>query len=168
VGGLTPDAATAAVRKAFARPLTLVAAKRRFRPVPVRLGAVAYVGGAVARARSAPPGTAGSLKVVVHAAKTRVYVRFLSRHVDRAAVDAQVTLRNLRPWITPDRPGQTIDEKRTLRIIVRALVKNRRGPLRLQLHRGAAAVRRATFGPVIVIRRGSHELCLYHGTRRWR
>jgi len=168
VGGLAPDAATSAVRKAFAKPLILVAGKRRFRPVPSRLGAVAYVQGAVARARSAPPDTAVPLKVVVHAAKTRAYIRFVSRHVDRAAVDAQVTLRNLRPWITPDRPGQTIDAKRTLRVVVRALVTNRRGPLRLRLYRAAAAVRRATFGPVIVIRRASHELFLYNGMRESR
>ncbi len=168
VGGLTPDAAASAVRAAFARPVVLVARKARFRPLPGRLGAVAYVEGAVARAKAAAPGTAVPLKVVVHGKKLRSYVRFLSRRLDRPAVDATVTLRNLRPWISKDRPGRLLDARRATRSIQRTLVANRRGPVRLRLARVPAHVRRATFGPVIVIRRGSHALYLYRGMRLWR
>jgi lipoprotein-anchoring transpeptidase ErfK/SrfK len=168
VGGLTPEAATTAVRAAFSRPLVLVARKVRFRPLPGRLGAVAYIEGAVARAKGAAPGTSVPLKVVVHGKKLRSYVRFLSRKVDRPAVDAAVTLRNLRPWISKDRPGQVLDAKRATRSIQRTLVANRRGTLRLKLARVPAQVRRATFGPVIVTRRASHELFLYQGMRVWR
>ena len=146
----------------------LVARKARFRPLPGRLGAVAYIDGAVARAKAAAPRTAVPLKVVVHGKKLRSYVRFLSRKVDRPAVDATVTLRSLRPWISKDRPGQLLDTKRATRSMQRTLVANRRGPLRLKLARVRAQVRRATFGPVIVIRRGSHELFLYQGMRLWR
>ena len=168
VGGLTPAAATTAVRAAFARPVALVARKARFRPLPGKLGAVAYVEGAVARARAAAAGTAVPLKVVVHGKKLRSYVRFLSHKLDHPAVDATVTLRNLRPWISKDRPGTLLDARRATRSVQRALVTNRRGPVRLRLARVAAHVRRASFGPVIVIRRGSHALYLYRGMRLWR
>ena len=168
VEGLDPDAAAAEVRKAFAHPLRLVVGKRRFRPFPGRLGAVAYVDGAVARARSAPADTAVPLKVVVHGKKTRAYVRSLSRRVGSPAVDAQLRLRDLRPWISKDRPGRSLDAGRAMRSIVRTLVANRRGPLRLRLRRIAAEVRRTSFGAVIVIHRGAHQLYLYHAVRLWR
>src|SRR5207247_8318711 len=124
-----------------------VGGKQHFRPLPGGLGAFAYVNGAVARAETAPSGTAIPLKVVVHGKKTRAYVRFLSRRLDRAAVDAQLSLRNLRPWISKDRPGRRLDATRALRAIVRTLVANRRGPLRLKLQPVPASVRRASFGP---------------------
>jgi hypothetical protein len=168
VGGLEPDPAAAKVRRSFSRPLVLVAGKRRFKPFPGRLGAVAYVEAAITRARSALPGTDVPLKVVVHGKQTRAWVRSLGRRVDRRALDAQLTLRGLRPFISKDRPGQRLDQRRAVRVIVRALVTNRRGPLRLELEPVAAGVSRTSFGPVVVIRRGSHGLYLYRGVRLWR
>jgi lipoprotein-anchoring transpeptidase ErfK/SrfK len=168
VGGLVPDAAAVEVRRAFARPLELVAGKRRFHPYPGRLGAVAYVDAAIRRARGALPGTSVPLKVVVHGKKTRAWVQSLGRRLDRTARDAQLILRALRPRISKDRAGQRLDEKQALRKIVRALVTNRRTPIRLRLEPVAAAVTRGSFGPVIVIRRGSHRLYLYRGMRLWR
>jgi lipoprotein-anchoring transpeptidase ErfK/SrfK len=165
VGGMTVDAGTAAVRHAFARPLPLVAGKRRFRPSPGRLGAVAYVVPAIRRARLAAPGEAVPLKVVVHGARTRAWIATLERKVDRAARDARLTLRGLRPRITKDRRGQRLDTRQALEAIVRALVRGRRAPVRLRLVTVRAEVTRSDFGPVIVIRRGSHRLYLYRGTR---
>jgi lipoprotein-anchoring transpeptidase ErfK/SrfK len=49
--------------------------------------------------------------------------------------------------------------------IVGALVANRKGPLTLRTKAIPSAVGRRTFGPVIVIRRGSNRLFLYNGTR---
>ena len=165
VGGLEPAAAVDEVRRAFSRPLVLVAGKRRFRPIPGRLGAVAYIRTAVARARQAAPGTEVPLKVAVRGKKTRAFVAYMARKVDRDAKDARLRLRNLRPWLTKDRPGQQLDQPRAVRAVIRALTAGRRAPIRLKLVRSTAEVTRASFGPIIVIRRESKRLYLYTGTR---
>ena len=168
VGGLEADAAYAAVRTAFLRPLAIRVAGRRLAASPTRLGAVAYVRNAVARALSAAPGDTVPLKVVVRGNGTRSYVAVLAKRFERAPVDARLTLRNLRPWITRERLGRTLDRPAATRAIVRALIRGRRAPIRLPLRSIAPDVTRASFGPVIVIRRGSNRLYLYRGMRLWR
>ncbi len=168
VGGLARAPATAKVRAAFARRLVLVVERRRFRVSPRRLGTVAYVRTAVARALLAPPGARVRLKVAVRGRKTRSYVTSLARRVDRAPVDSVVLLRHLRPFLTEARPGRRLDRPRAVKLIVRTLVANRRGPLRLKVKRVAPAVGPSSYGPVIVIRRESKRLYLYDGMRLWR
>jgi lipoprotein-anchoring transpeptidase ErfK/SrfK len=168
VGGLTPEGAQTAVRMAFTQPLELVVAKRRFRPRPERLGAVPYVAAAVSRAQTAAPGSAVPLVVAIRGRATRAYVAALARRVDRKPVDARISLRRLRPWLTKERPGRALDRPWAVRRIVRELRANRRGPLTLRVLPVRPAVRRADFGPVIVIRRESHRLFLYRGMRFWR
>ena len=158
----------AAVRRAFARPLVLVVGRKRFRPWPRTLGAVAYIRAAVARARVAEPGAAVPLRVVVHGRPARAYVARLARTVDRKPVDSRLLLRHLRPYLTRQRPGRALDRERALRAIVRALKRGGRGPLRLRTPVVRPQLTRANFGPVIVIRRGSHRLHLYRGMRPWR
>ena len=165
VGGLEAEPAYDAVRTAFLRPLVLRAARRRLEASPTRLGAVAYVRNAVARALSAPPGSAVQLKVVVRGNHTRMYVAVLAKRFDRGPVDARLTLRNARPWISKERPGRTLDRAGATRTIVRALVRGRRTPVQLPLRPIRPSVTRASFGPVIVIRRGSNRLYLYRGMR---
>ena len=58
VGGLSPAAATAEVKAFFARPLTVKFGKVTLRATPKQLGASAYVGDAIRRARIAFPGRA--------------------------------------------------------------------------------------------------------------
>jgi hypothetical protein len=120
------------------------------------------------RAETAAPGSAVPLKVVVHGERTRAYVALIAHRVDRGALDAHVMLRNLRPYVTPDRPGFALDRPRSVRAVVRALVSGRRAPLRLPVRRVSASVTRASVGAVIVIRRGSHRLFLYRGSHFWR
>ena len=55
VGGLSPAEATAEVKAFFARPLTLKLGKVTLRATPKQLGASAYVGDAIRRARIALP-----------------------------------------------------------------------------------------------------------------
>jgi lipoprotein-anchoring transpeptidase ErfK/SrfK len=165
VGGMTPEEAYLVVRGEFERPLVLRLGARTLAPTPESLGAVAYVLPAVERARTASPGTSIPLRIAVNGGRVRAYVGRLARTFAREPVDSRLFLRNLRPWVTKARPGRTLLRPAATRAIVSALVANRKGPLRLRANVIAPAVGRRSFGPVIVIRRGSNRLLLYNGMR---
>jgi L,D-transpeptidase-like protein len=168
VGGMTPDDAYNAVDAAFSRPVVLVVARHRLTPLPSQLGAAARLGEAVGRARSAAPGTRIPLVVEVNRARVRAYVRIVAKRFDAEPVEAQLYLRDLRPWIAKPHPGRVLYRGRAEAAIVSALIRNKRGPLRLRQKPIAPKLTRANFGPVVVIRRGSNRLHLYRGMRPWR
>jgi lipoprotein-anchoring transpeptidase ErfK/SrfK len=168
VGGLTADDAYFAVSESFSRPLVIVIRGHRLAPGPAQLGASARIGEAVARAGSALPGTSVPLDVVVKRNRVRAYVARLSKRFDTQPVEAQLFLRNLRPWIASPVVGLRVYPRRAQAAIVSALLANKRGPLRLRQKVILPATTRANFGPVIVIRRGSNRLYLYNGMRAWR
>jgi hypothetical protein len=165
VGGMTPADAYTAVRQRFERPLVLLVGKRRFRVAPEQLGAVAYALKAIDRARAAAPGTTIRLDVSLSRRKVVTYVARLARRLDRRVVDSQLSLRRLKPWLSPSRTGVLLRRKQSVRLIVAALTTNRRSPIRLPRKIVAPRVTRKNFGPVIVIRRTSNRLYLYHGMR---
>src|SRR4030095_3540649 len=68
-------------------------------PHPGQIGAAARIGEAVARARSAAPGPAIPLGAPVPPTRVRKYVAVVAKRFDTRPVDAQLYLRNLRPWI---------------------------------------------------------------------
>ena len=168
VGGMTPTDAYTAVRNAFERPLVILVGRHRLTVSPEKLGAVAYALKAIDRAGTAAPGTAIKLDVAVSRRKVSAYVNRLARQFDRAPVDAQLSLRRLKPWLSPSRTGVSLRQKPAVRLIVAALTANRRTPIRLRQTAVAPKVTRANFGPVIVIRRSSNRLNLYRGMREWR
>jgi lipoprotein-anchoring transpeptidase ErfK/SrfK len=168
VGGLTAEAATALLQESFQQPLDLRVAGRRLTPRAEALGAVAYVRGAVARARLARPGTTVPLVVGVKGAAVHAYVARLAKRFERAPVDASLTLRSLQPFVTKDAPGRRLDRNESARLIIRALRANRRAPVKLPLRAVAPEVTRKSFGAVIVIHRGSNRLFLYRGMSQWR
>ena len=168
VGGMTPADAYTAVRNAFERPLVLLVGKRRFQAAPESLGAVAYALKAINRAATAAPGTALRLDVTVTRRKVVTYVARLADRLDRPVVDSQLSLRNLKPWLSPSRTGLSLRQRPAVRLIVGALQANRRAPIRLRQTVLAPKVTREKFGPVIVIWRTSNHLYLYRGMRFWR
>jgi lipoprotein-anchoring transpeptidase ErfK/SrfK len=168
VGGLSPSAAYAVVRAAFRAPLVLQAGGHRAIVSPVKLGVVAYAKAAVAHARSAPAGAAVRLGVSVHGAAVRKLVAALAKKYDRVPIDAKLFLRQLKPYITKGEPGKMLDQKGAVATILRALVENLRTGIVLPYQDVAQKLTRATFGPVIVIRRGSNHLFLYRGMKPWR
>ena len=168
VGGSTPYEAYAAVDDAFSQPLVLIVARHRLEPLPAQLGAVARIGEAIARARNAPPGTRIRLTVRVARTRVRAYVAAVAKRFDAAPADAHLFLRSLQPWVTKPQFGRSLYRGRAERAIAAALAANKHGPLRLRQKRLAPAVTRASFGLVIVIRRGSNNLHLYRGMRQWR
>jgi len=98
----------------------------------------------------------------------RSYVGVVAKRFDVQPVDAQLFLRNLRPWIAKPVIGLTLYRARAEAAIVGALVANKHGPLELRQKVTPPATTRTNFGPVIVIRRGSNGLHLYRGMRPWR
>jgi lipoprotein-anchoring transpeptidase ErfK/SrfK len=168
VGGLTAADAYDAVDQSFSQPLALIVRSHRLAPQPAHLGAVARIGDAVARAGSALPGTQIRLAVTVNRARVRSYVGVVAKRFDVQPVDAQLFLRNLRPWIAKPVVGLSLYRARAEAAIVGALLANKHGPLQLRQKVTTPATSRTNFGPVIVIRRGSNRLYLYRGMRFWR
>lgn len=165
VGGMTPDQAAVAVQQAFAVPLQLTLGTTTISVTPDVLGAVPVIDKAVERALAAPPNTAVPLAVNAPGAGIVDFVAKLGRRYDRAAVDAKLYLRHLRPWLSKERAGLKLDQRRAARDILAALYSGRRDAIELVQARIRPKVTRRNFGPVIVIRRGSNRLFLYQGTR---
>ena len=94
VGGLSPAEATAEVKAFFARPLLLKVGKVTLRVTPKQLGASAYVGDAVKRARIVAPGANVPLKVKAPLPRIQRYARTLAKRFDRTAVDSKLLIRN--------------------------------------------------------------------------
>ena len=165
VGGLSPDAAFAAVRTAFRSPLVLVVGKRHFSVSPDRLGAVAYAKAAISQARAAGAGSRVPLRVNVRGADVRAFVDELAPKIDSKPVDARVVLRNLHPFVTESRTGEKLDRLKAVRTITFALSRNRRSLVPLPVRQLKPSVTTEGFGPVIVIRRSSNRLYLYNGSK---
>src|SRR6476619_7672804 len=151
VGALTSDQAFTAVTASFARPLTLVVPRHRLAVDP--------------RALTAPADTALTLRVILRRKGTQRYLDALAKRFDREPVDSQLLLRNLRPVITKEQDGRSLREVRAMNAIFTALVTNTRPEVALQFTELKPSVTRGSFGPVIVIRRGSNRLYLYKGAR---
>jgi len=163
VGGMTPAVARELVRLSFATPVVLTHLGRMMQRSPAQLGALAYVEGAVARARRAAPGTRVPLKVRVRGERVRTYVAALAERFERSAADSRLSLRGVRPYVTESRDGQVLDRPGTTKAIVTALLTSRREVIRLRIEPLRATVTRSTIGPAVVIRRGSNRLELYDG-----
>jgi lipoprotein-anchoring transpeptidase ErfK/SrfK len=168
VGGMTPTEAYQAVTAAFDKPLVLLVGRHRFSVPPGRFGAVAYVLRSVEKARVAPAGSSVRLDVGVSPKRVADWLRTVGRRVDRKVVDAQLSLRNLEPYVSRERIGFQLLERQASAAIRRAIQANRRSPVRLPTKTLQPAVTRRDFGPVIVIHRGGNLLDLYNGMRPWR
>jgi lipoprotein-anchoring transpeptidase ErfK/SrfK len=165
VGGLAPRAAYAVVRAAFDAPVVLAVGARRIEVEPAKLGAVAYAKNAVSRARFAAPGTAIPLGVNIDGSRVRREIAALVKRFERKAVDSTLLLRDLQPYVTRGAAGKHLAAKRAFAVIVAALRQNRRTAVVLPYEDVPQKVTRSSFGPVVVIRRGSNRLFLYDGMK---
>jgi lipoprotein-anchoring transpeptidase ErfK/SrfK len=168
VGGLTSEAAAAAVGRAFQTPLELELGSTRILVTPDILGAVPVIDKALERAFAAAPNTAIPLGVTVAADKTADFIAKLAKRFDRPVVDSRLFLRHLHPWLSRERVGRRLEQRRAVRDITAALVGGTREAIPLHQTKLRPKVTRRNFGPVIVIRRGSNRLLLYRGMRYWR
>jgi lipoprotein-anchoring transpeptidase ErfK/SrfK len=168
VGGLTPDAATAAVQQEFQKPLQLDLGSTRVLVTPDVFGATPAIDAAIGKALVAEPGTAVPLAVTIVSGTVADFVTKLSQQFDRPAVDAKVVLRNLRPWISQEHAGRKLDQRRAVHDINAALAAGTRDEIALATRTLKPNVTWRNFGPVIVIRRNSNRLLLYQGVKYWR
>jgi hypothetical protein len=165
VGGMTPADAEAAVRAWFAQPFTFTFRGRVKRAAPWWVGGSPDVATALANAAAAAPGAAIHLPVRVNTTRLRAYVARLARAWNRAPVNSRARLSGLRPVITRARLGFRIRQYPTRLMIRGALASYARGPLAVRYRTLWPRLTRSNFGPVIVVRRGSHRLYLYRGSR---
>jgi lipoprotein-anchoring transpeptidase ErfK/SrfK len=168
VGGLTPEAATDTVQYEFNLPLTLMVGTTRVQVAPDVLGATPVIDKAVERALAAQPNQAVPLGVSVVSGTIADFVAQLAQRFDRAAVDSKLSLRNLRPSLSPERVGRKLDQRKAIHDINASLSPISRDEMRLTLKTVKPKVTRRNFGPVIVIRRSSNQLLLYNGMKSWR
>ena len=165
VGGMTEEEAAEAVQSVFDRKLLFTFRSRSWGVRPGALGAYPYLGRALRAALVAAPGKAVPLDVRVHLGKVRRYAAYLDRVLSSPPRDTKVFLRNLRPYLTKARRGIDLNATFASRAIIRALNRTERGEsIRLSYRLLAPYVTRNTFGPTIVIRRGSRRLYLYRNT----
>jgi lipoprotein-anchoring transpeptidase ErfK/SrfK len=165
VGGYAPEQATAAVKSFFARPLTLRLGRTTLRVTPKQLGASAYVGDAVKRARVVQPGVNVPLKVKAPKPRIERYVQALVRRFDRAAVDSELRLRKGKPFVTKERTGRRVRRLTLVNAIFRSLKTHLREPIEIKTDTIEPETTRASVGDVIVIRRGANRLELYDGMK---
>jgi lipoprotein-anchoring transpeptidase ErfK/SrfK len=162
VGGLSSAEATELVRARFNRPLTLVVSPtRRLRMTPQELGAAAYIGKAVKRARSSRAGASIPLEVSVPRAKLKRAIGALGRELQRVPVDSRVILRQLAPFATKAVAGRRLELLPAQRAVLLALKTHDRAPIALPFEAVKPGVTPETIGPVIVIRRGTNRLYFY-------
>jgi len=165
VGGLTPEAATESVQVEFDLPLTLLVGTTRVQVTPDVLGASAVVDKAVQRALVAQPNQQISLGVSILTGSIADFVAKLAQRFDRAPLDSRLSLRHLRPWLSPERAGRKLDQRQAIHDISASLGAISRGELRLGTKTIKPKVTRRSFGAVVVIRRNSNRLFLYSGMR---
>ena len=169
VGGLTPEAATEAVQTEFNVPLALRVGTTRVQVTPDVLGATPVIDKAVERALVAQPNQAIPLGVSVVSGTIATFVAQLAQRFDRTSVDAKLSLRNLRPRLSPERAGRKLDQRKAVHDINSSLSPNiSRAEMRLTFKTVKPTVTRRNFGPVIVIHRNSNKLFLYNGMTSWR
>jgi lipoprotein-anchoring transpeptidase ErfK/SrfK len=165
VGNLLPAQAANAVRTYFATPIWLKTGKRVFVANP-NLLATPKITKALERAKKAKPFANLGLAVDVKELKLRAFVASLATKVAQQPVDARLLLRNLKPVLTPEKPGVALVQSKTVNAVARALRLNMRGGrIALTTRNTPAAVTRKSFGPAIVIHRGSNRLYLYKGMK---
>ncbi len=168
VAGLSGHAADTAVRSAFAQPLRLRARGRTFFADPYWLAQPAVLA-AVRRALHARPGARLHLRVKVRTNLVRGYATTIDGRVCRPPVYARLLgLRELRPHITRARAGCRVLRAELVNALVGRLRSLDRSAVTVPTKRIRPAVTRRNFGPIVVVRRGSHDLYLYSGVHRQR
>ena len=92
-------------------------------------------------------------------------MRGLAKRFDREPVDSKLLLRDSKPFVTKDKPGQRLRQVLAVRDLFRALKTHVRDPLVLRAEVVPPTATRKSIGDVIVIRRGQNRLFLYDGMK---
>jgi lipoprotein-anchoring transpeptidase ErfK/SrfK len=166
IGGLTAEPARARLEVAFSRPVTIRTPRGPLRVTPGDVGASSSIAAAVSSALAATPGSRIALPVRFSATRIAGVVRSRAGRFDRAPVDATVTgATTAGPTFSPAKDGNAVDSRTMRAALAQALRTGDRRPMALVEHRVAPSRTATSFGPVIVIVRGTNTLTLYDGTR---
>jgi L,D-transpeptidase catalytic domain len=161
---MTAEQAEVTVAGTFAAPIPVRFGRRTFALDPNRY-AVPQIRRAIAYALAARPGTTVRLPVTLRRDRVAGWSATLAKRFDRRPVDSTLRLRGLRPWLSKDRPGRTLDRRATTNAILDRLSSHSRRAVVVKAVVLKPSVTRLDFGPVIVIRRESKGLYLYDGMR---
>ena len=166
VGGMSYEQAQAAVTPAFDRPIRLVLGPMRFKVRPTRFGMQVAVTDGISRAFDASPREAVELAPTIDPVAVQEFVRTLDKRLSFAAKDSQLTgLHGLVPRFSDALTGRKVAVGATTKRLVRALRLPNARRVRIAVRAVAPKVTAATFGPVIVIRRGANELRYNDGSK---
>jgi len=164
VGGLTAQPAGSAIGKRFARPLVILAGRKRITVTPERLGARAAVDAAVRSALSATPSSKIGLPVRYSPQKIAAFVAGLATQTYRPPRNAAVVGANAAgPIFRRERAGLAVRQPTMRAAIAQELRSGSRATLVLLTKPIVPRRTVAGFGPVIVITRGANTLRLYDG-----
>jgi lipoprotein-anchoring transpeptidase ErfK/SrfK len=163
VGGLTGQAATAAVKGAYYAPLEV-----RVRHVPFTIRTNHFhvlvdVTTAVQTALAAAADTTVPLTPTFDPSLVQTWVATLAAKTQVAPVAGSVVLRRDRPQLTHARPGHALQKMATQALLRQAILDGDHSPISAPLRTLAAPAAKAT--PIIVIHRGLNRLVLFNGTR---
>ncbi len=152
VGGMAAADATEAVQAAFDEPVELRVGGGRVLVTPDVLGATANVEKATERAATAAPNARINLGIATVGPTISAFVAGLAKRFDRVPVDTKLLLRGGRPWLSKERVGLRLDQRRAVRGIIAVLQPGcaRAGatrPARDQAQGDAADVRRGDRHP---------------------
>jgi lipoprotein-anchoring transpeptidase ErfK/SrfK len=166
VGGMSYEQAQAALRPRFARPVRLSYGDRRWRIRPELFGGSVSVEAGVTRALGAPAGAGVPLVPKVDLAAVRRFVRALDKRISYPAKDAELKgIENLRPQFTEAVTGLRVLRGLTAERIAKALRSAHGRNIRVAAKEIEPEKTAATFGAVIMIRRGANELRYFLGPR---
>jgi lipoprotein-anchoring transpeptidase ErfK/SrfK len=169
LGAMPVEQARSALSWSYNRPLRFKFYGHRWRIRPEKLGASVDVEKTIGRALKASPGENVPLAVSINGARLKQYTKGLDHWLSIPAQDATATLTSkLTPVIRAGKPGLTIHKRATTKEIAAALQLAARPLLRPAAETVAPKVTPTTFGPVVVIYRGSNQMHVYNGTHPWR
>jgi lipoprotein-anchoring transpeptidase ErfK/SrfK len=165
VGGMMSEAARTRVEAAFGRPVRLQFRDKQWRISPRYLGASAGIDRAVAQALRAGPRTQVALQVSAAQPRIRRYVNRLDRLFSYEAVDSDVVgVVNGRPKFTEAKAGLDVEREGMVAALTRALrTTDRRTPVELIVSTVEPKVTPESYGPVVIVHRGSNRLSLFDG-----
>jgi lipoprotein-anchoring transpeptidase ErfK/SrfK len=165
IGGLTAEAAAAAVGESFNRPAVLKFEATTITVAPAVLGLQVSVEPAIAKALTVAPGTSLSLRGTVQRPLVSAFIAKLEQRFDRKPVSSRLLLRNSKPFVTKSVAGRTLDQRPAVAELTDQVVHGTRSTIILHATLEQPQVTAKTIGPVIVIRRGSNQLTLYEGMK---
>ena len=166
MAGLDAGQARQQLMARFSAPLRFRKGKRRWSVSTARLGLDVAATDAVSRAFRAESGDDIRVRTEADLSRIRSYVRVLDKRFGRPAKNAElIGLRDGRPDISASSRGRAVRRGTMTRAIARTIRKRIRVRLPVLMKPVKPEVTRATFGPVVVIFRGSNRLELFDGTR---